>query len=193
MAKSTLPSKPHPRSADGTFKIVISEALARKMHKDYQENGVSYSRLSQKYGFSRSSIYEAFRRHQLPTSLVRSRKPNAKLIQKIARLYTAGKTLPEIRTMLGLRMHTGTMTSLLRMSGIALRSRTEEEARRWKKYREKIPLIVAAYREGNSVPKIAQRYKVRPSFCYSWLRRNGVRIRHHNDPIYNNRYSGTNP
>ena len=122
-----------------------------------------------------------------------SRKPNAKLIQKIVRLYTAGKTLPEIRTMLGLRMHTGTMTSLLRMGGIALRSRTEEEARRWKKYRDKIPLIVAAYRQGESVPKIAQRYKVRPSFCYSWLRRNGVRIRHHNDPIYNSRYSDTNP
>ena len=193
MAKGISPSKPHPRSSDGTFKTVISEALARKMHEDYRENGVSYSRLSQKYGFSRSSIYEAFRRHHLPTSLACSQKPSAELIEKIALLYSAGKTLPEIRSMLGLRMHFGTMTSLLRTSGIAVRSRKEDEARRWKTYRDKIPLIVAAYREGDSVPKIAQRYKVCPSFCYSWLRRNGVRIRHHNDPIYNSKFSGTNP
>jgi hypothetical protein len=102
----------------------------------------------------------------------------------IAALYAEGKTLPEIRTALGLRMQNRVIITLIRQEGVSIRSRREEEARRWKAHRKKIPLIIKAYKEGTGVPTLARRYKVNPSFCYTWLRRNGITIRHPNDPIY---------
>lgn len=184
MAKRTTNVHRQQRSSRGTFTGLIDEVLARTMHRDYAERSIGYTQLAKHYGFSKSSIYEAFKRYDLPTRLVKSSKPNAQLVGAIAALYAEGKTLPEIRTALGLRMQSRVMVMLLRQEGVTIRTRREEEARRWKAHRKKIPLIIKAYKEGTGVPTLAKRYNVNPSFCYTWLRRNGITIRHSNDPIY---------
>ncbi len=184
MAKRTTKALRQQRSSNGTFTALIDEVLARTMHRDYAERGMGYTQLAKHYGFSKSSIYEAFKRYNLPTRLVKGSKPDAQLAGTIAALYAEGKTLPEIRTALGLQMPSRVMITLVRQEGVSLRTRHEEEARRWKAHRKKIPLIIKAYKEGIGVPTLAKRYNVNPSFCYTWLRRNGITIRHSNDPIY---------
>jgi len=70
---------------------------------------------------------------------------------------------------------------------LEVRTRSEEEERRWKAHRSLIPHIVEEYKQGASAMEIAKRYNVDPSFCYKWLRRNGVTIRNANDKIYASR------
>lgn len=172
------------RTAQGTFRTMIDEVLAQKMHDDYAENGVSYGGLSQKYGFSRSSIYEAFQRYGFKTRLIRDAKPNQKLLRSIATMYKSGKTLTQIRSELGLKTHNSTLAANLRANGVEIRSRAQNAALRWKTHRDKIPNIIKEYKEGVGVSILAKRYGVNESFCLRWLRRNGITIRHYNDPIY---------
>ncbi len=172
------------RTPQGTFKTMIDEALARTMHQDYADNGVSYGRLSQKYGFSRSSIFEAFQRYGFKTQSVRTAKLDAKILRTITTLYQSGNTLSQIRSELGLRMHNSTLAGHLRANGVEIRSQAQNAALRWKSHREKIPRILEEYKEGIGVSALAKRYGVHESFCLRWLRRNGITIRHSNDPIY---------
>lgn len=181
--KSTIRRKSRRSYARG----LIDGILAHKMHQDYTENGVSYGDLSRKYNFSRSSIHDAFRRYNLPTNLLRNEESKQEIICKVCELYSSGKTYSEIRTVLGRRFHDKTLTTYLAKGGVAVRTRSEEEARRWKEHRELVPKIVEEYKQGTSALVLAKRYNVDPSFCYKWLRRSGVTIRNSNDRIYSSR------
>lgn len=166
---------------------LIDETLARVMHQDYVENGASYSDLSRTYNFSRSSIHDAFRRYNLPANLLLNEESKQEIIRKVCELYSSGKTYTEIRTVLGRRFHDKTLTTYLAKGGVAVRTRSEEEARRWKEHRDLVPKIVEEYKQGTSALVLAKRYNVDPSFCYKWLRRSGVTIRNSNDQIYSSR------
>ncbi|MCS6809454.1 MAG: hypothetical protein RML40_11645 [Bacteroidota bacterium] len=182
-----------PRNTLGRFSPIISLELARIMYYEYSEHQRSYTALARMYGFSRSSIHEAFRRFGFATSSHyrntqhRSRWNNEHVQHRILTLYAAGETIPEICRILDIRAHHTTIAALLRRQGIHIRTRAEEEARRWASHRQLIPTIVQEYRQGIGVPTIARKYNVHPSFCYKWLRRSGVTIRHWNDPVYHQR------
>jgi DNA invertase Pin-like site-specific DNA recombinase len=55
------------RDKNGKFVATLDEAKIRDMHNDYRD-GIGYTELARKYGYSRSTICEAFQRYSLPTS-----------------------------------------------------------------------------------------------------------------------------
>ena len=174
------------RCDKGRFSRAMDDSLVRAMHKEYIQGGAGYTALSEKYGFSRSSIFAAFRRLNLPTKQVKESLESLppETAQAIAQSYTNGDSLGKIRRRFGLQAHNRTIATFLRQRGVSIRDRAEEEAVKWKDRREHIPQIIAEYRKGESVTTLARRYNVTPSFCLRWLRRNGVAIRCANDEIY---------
>jgi hypothetical protein len=173
------------RQTTGPGKRKIDDALIRTIHQDYSD-GMGYGELSKKYGFSRSSIHDAFQRHNLPTALIRvdplDKRMTPNVVARVTTMYDEGSTLEQVS-----QAFLGVFTSrdikrILQKSGVKRRVRSDYETAEQIDRRKYHPIIIAMYIEEHlPVTVIAARLGLPETYCRRTLQRSKVQMRHRND------------
>jgi hypothetical protein len=179
------PPSPTERKNTESTKRKIDRDLICLIHRDYSD-GMGYGELSKKYGFSRSSIHDAFQRYNLPTALIRvdplDKRMTAEVVARVTELYQGGHTLEQVSHAFLGAFTPRDIKRILQKHNVKRRVRSDYETIEQIDRRKFHPMIISMYvNEHLPVTVIALRLGLPETYCRRTLQRSGVRMRNRND------------